>query len=164
MLDDEVRRVICPDKVTTDQWLEVHDTAHRLGLRSNNTIMFATVDGPVSWARHLLRVREQQRASGGFTEFVPLLFVHMEAPMYLKGLLAAARRSVSSCSCMPWEAGAPSMDHEHPGLVGQGRAGRRCGGAAGGVNDLGGTLMNESISARPAPSSARRCRPSGWRR
>ena len=61
VLDDEVRRVICPDKVTTDQWLEVHDTAHRLGLGSNNTIMFGHVDGPVNWARHLLRVREQQR-------------------------------------------------------------------------------------------------------
>ena len=143
VLDDEVRRVICPDKVTTDQWLEVHDTAHRLGPRSNNTIMFGHVDGPVSWARHLLRVREQQR-------------------------LAAASRSSSRRSCtwrrrctsracsprpdvrefllMHAEAGAPSMDHEHPGLVGQGRAGRRCGGAAGGVNDLGGTLMNESIS------------------
>jgi FO synthase len=86
VLDDEVRAVICPDKVTTDQWLEVHDTAHRVGLRSNNTIMFGHVDGPVSWARHLLRVRDQQRRTGGFTEFVPLPFVHMEAPMYLRGL------------------------------------------------------------------------------
>src|SRR5438874_4005322 len=85
VLDDEVRAVICPDKVTTDQWLEVHETAHRLGLRSNNTIMFGHVDGPVSWARHLLRAREQQRRSGGFTEFVPLPFVHMEAPMWLRG-------------------------------------------------------------------------------
>ena len=61
VLDDEVRAVICPDKVTTAQWLEVHETAHRVGLRSNNTIMFGHVDGPRSWARHLLAVREQQR-------------------------------------------------------------------------------------------------------
>src|SRR5689334_24685901 len=84
ILDDEVRAVICPDKVSTDQWLEVHDTAHRVGLRSNNTIMFGHVEAPRSWARHLLRVREQQQRTGGFTEFVPLPFVHMEAPTYLK--------------------------------------------------------------------------------
>ncbi len=85
VLDDEVRAVICPDKITTAQWLEVHRTAHRAGLRSNNTIMFGHVDGPRSWARHLVAVRELQRETGGFTEFVPLPFVHMEAPIYLKG-------------------------------------------------------------------------------
>ena len=85
VLDDRVRRIICPDKITSAQWLEVHDTAHRVGLRSNNTIMFGHVDGAEHWARHLVAVREQQRATGGFTEFVPLPFVPMEAPMYLKG-------------------------------------------------------------------------------
>ena len=64
ILDDEVRRVICPDKVTTDQWLEVHDAAHRAGLRSNVTIMFGHVESPRSWARHLLRAREQQTPLG----------------------------------------------------------------------------------------------------
>ena len=78
-------RVICPDKVTTAQWLRVHDAAHRVGLRSTTTIMFGHVDGPRNWARHLLALREQQRRTGGFTEFVPLPFVHMEAPIYLKG-------------------------------------------------------------------------------
>ena len=85
VLDDEIRAVICPDKITTAQWLEVHRTAHELGLRSNNTIMFGHVDGPENWARHLLAVRALQRETGGFTEFVPLPFVHMEAPIYLKG-------------------------------------------------------------------------------
>ncbi|MEX2464513.1 MAG: 7,8-didemethyl-8-hydroxy-5-deazariboflavin synthase CofG, partial [Gaiellaceae bacterium] len=85
ILDDEVRRIICPDKVTTAQWLEVHDTAHRVGLRSTTTMMFGSVEGPRSWARHLLELREQQKRSGGFTEFVPLPFVHMEAPIFLKG-------------------------------------------------------------------------------
>ena len=85
ILDDEVRAVICPDKVSTEQWLEVHDAAHRAGLRSTTTIMFGHVDSPRSWARHLVRLREQQQRSGGFTEFVPLPFVHMEAPIYLKG-------------------------------------------------------------------------------
>ena len=85
VLDDEVRRIICPDKVSTDQWLDVHDTAHRVGLRSNVTMMFGHVEAPRNWARHFLRAREQQRRSGGFTEFVPLPFVHMEAPMWLRG-------------------------------------------------------------------------------
>ncbi|HET8742178.1 MAG TPA: 7,8-didemethyl-8-hydroxy-5-deazariboflavin synthase CofG, partial [Gaiella sp.] len=85
ILDDEVRAVICPDKVTTAQWLDVHGAAHRVGLRSNVTIMFGHVERPVHWARHLLRAREQQALSGGFTELVPLPFVPMEAPIYLKG-------------------------------------------------------------------------------
>ncbi len=147
VLDDDVRRVICPDKVTTDQWLEVHDTAHRLGLGSNNTIMFGHVDGPVNWARHILRVREQQRASGGFTEFVPLPFVHMEAPMYLKGL---ARRgptfgefllmhAVGRLALHPWITNV-QVSWVKAGPDGVAAALRA------GVNDLGGTLMNESIS------------------
>ena len=85
VLDDEVRAIICPDKVTTAQWFEVHDAAHRVGLRSNVTMMMGHVERPVHWARHLLRAREQQARSGGFTEFVPLPFVPMEAPMFLKG-------------------------------------------------------------------------------
>ena len=85
ILDDEVRAIICPDKVSTDQWLEVHDAAHRVGLRSNVTMMMGHVDGPGHWANHLLRAREQQARSGGFTEFVPLPFVPMEAPIFLQG-------------------------------------------------------------------------------
>jgi FO synthase len=147
VLDDDVRRIICPDKVTTDQWLEVHDTAHRVGLRSNNTIMFGHVDGPVSWARHLLRVREQQERSGGFTEFVPLPFVHMEAPMYLKGL---ARRgptfgemllmhAVGRLALHPW------ITNVQISWVKAGPDGVKAALHAG-ANDVGGTLMNESIS------------------
>jgi FO synthase len=147
VLDDEVRAVICPDKVTTGQWLEVHDTAHRLGLRSNNTIMFGHVDGPQSWARHLLRVREQQQRTGGFTEFVPLPFVHMEAPMYLRGL---ARRgptfgevllmhAVGRLALHPW------IENVQISWVKAGPDGVKAALHAG-ANDVGGTLMNESIS------------------
>ena len=85
ILDDEVRRVICPDKITTAQWLEVMACAHSLGLRSTATVMFGHVDHPRHWARHLLRIRDLQAATGGFTELVPLPFVHMETPIYLKG-------------------------------------------------------------------------------
>jgi len=147
ILDDEVRAVICPDKVTTSQWLEVHDAAHRVGLRSNVTIMFGHVETPRSWARHLLRAREQQQRSGGFTEFVPLPFVPMEAPMYVKGrarrgpTLAEALlvHAVGRLALHPW------ITNVQASWVKLGPDGARQALAAG-VNDLGGTLMNESIS------------------
>ena len=85
ILDDEVRAVLCPDKINTAEWFEVMETAHAVGLRSTATIMFGHVDAYRHWARHLLRVRALQERTGGFTEFVPLPFVHMEAPIYLKG-------------------------------------------------------------------------------
>ena len=80
-----MRAIICPDKINTAQWFEVMDTAHRVGFKTTATIMYGHVDKPENWARHLLRIRAQQQKTGGFTEFVPLPFVHMEAPMYLKG-------------------------------------------------------------------------------
>ena len=147
ILDDEVRRVICPDKVTTDQWLEVHDAAHRAGLRSNVTIMFGHVESPRSWARHLVRAREQQRRSGGFTEFVPLPFVAMEAPIYLQG---RARRGPTFGETLLMHAVGrlalhPLITNIQASWVKLGPDGVRAALDAG-VNDLGGTLMNESIS------------------
>jgi FO synthase len=147
VLDDEVRRVICPDKVTTAQWLHVHDTAHRVGLRSTTTIMYGHVEGPRSWARHLIELREQQRRSGGFTEFVPLPFVHMEAPIYLKGKArpgptfreALLMHAVARLALHPWITNIQAS-WVKLGVEG-GRAALRAG-----ANDLGGTLMNESIS------------------
>jgi FO synthase len=147
VLDDDVRRVICPDKVTTEQWLRVHDAAHGVGLRSNVTLMFGHVDTPRSWARHLLRAREQQRRSGGFTELVPLPFVPMEAPMYLQG---RARRGPTFREVLLVHAVArlalhPDITNVQASWVKLGPEGTRQALRAG-VNDLGGTLMNESIS------------------
>ncbi len=147
ILDDEVRRVLCPDKIDTGQWLEVHDTAHRVGLRSNVTMMFGHVDGPRNWARHLMRAREQQRRSGGFTEFVPLPFVHMEAPIWRRGL---ARSGPTFGETLLVHAVArlflhPEITNIQASWVKLGPEGVRALLAAG-VNDLGGTLMNESIS------------------
>jgi FO synthase len=147
ILDDEVRRVICPDKVTTSQWLEVHDCAHRAGLRSNVTMMFGHVERPEHWARHLLRAREQQRRSGGFTEFVPLPFVHMEAPMWLSGRARSGPtwtetllvHAVARLALHPW------ITNVQASWVKLGPSGIAAALRAG-VNDLGGTLMNESIS------------------
>jgi len=147
ILDDEVRREICPDKVTTEQWLHVHDTAHRAGLRSNVTMMFGHIESPRSWARHLLRAREQQLLSGGFTEFVPLPFVHMEAPMWLRG---RARSGPTFGETLLAHAVArlslhPVITNIQVSWVKLGREGVAAALRAG-VNDLGGTLMNESIS------------------
>ena len=147
ILDDEVRAVICPDKVSTEQWLSVHDAAHRVGLRSNVTIMFGHVERPVHWARHLLRAREQQERSGGFTEFVPLPFVHMEAPMWLQG---RARSGPTFGESLLLHAVArlalhPAITNIQASWVKLGPEGVAAALRAG-VNDLGGTLMNESIS------------------
>jgi FO synthase len=147
VLDDGVRRAICPDKVTTAQWLDVHDAAHRAGLRSTTTLMFGHVEEPRSWARHLLRLRDQQRLSGGFTEFVPLPFVHMEAPIYLKG---RARRGPTFREAVLVHAAGrlalhPEITNVQASWVKLGIAGAQACLRAG-ANDLGGTLMNESIS------------------
>src|SRR5205085_9439903 len=85
ILDDDVRARICPDKLDTQDWLDAMETAHRVGFRTTATIMFGHVEEERHWARHLLKVRAVQARTGGFTEFVPLPFVHMEAPMGVRG-------------------------------------------------------------------------------
>jgi FO synthase len=147
ILDDEIRAVICPDKITTDEWLDVHRTAHRVGLRSNVTIMFGTVERPVHWVRHLLATRALQAETGGFTEFVPLPFVHMAAPIYLE---RRARRGPTFREALLLHAVARIAYH---GLIDNIQGSWVKLGLAGmaqvlqaGVNDLGGTLMGENIS------------------
>ena len=147
ILDDEVRRVICPDKITTAEWLEVMESAHRIGLGSTATIMFGHVDGYRHWARHLLRVRDLAERTGGFTEFVPLPFVHMESPMYLRGRArrgptlreAVLMHAVARLALDPW------IVNVQTSWVKMGPEGMRLALAAG-ANDVGGTLMNESIT------------------
>jgi FO synthase len=147
VLDDEVRAVICPDKLKTDDWLTTIAAAHDAGLRSTSTIMFGHVDGPRNWARHLLRLRALQERTGGITEFVPLPFVHMEAPIYLKG---RARKGPTWRETVLMHAIARLVLHP---LIPNIQASWVKAGADGvrlllqsGANDLGGTLMNESIS------------------
>ena len=147
ILDDEVRAVICPDKINTAQWLEVMEAAHNVGFRTTATIMYGHVDRPEHWARHLLRIRALQQRTGGFTEFVPLPFVHMEAPMYLKG---KARRGPTFREAMLVHAVARLALHPHianiqASWVKLGHEGVVAALNAG-CNDLGGTLMNESIT------------------
>jgi FO synthase len=147
ILDDEVRAIICADKVNTAQWLDVARTAHGLGLRTTSTIMYGHIEHPISWARHLLSLRDLQVETGGFTEFVPLPFVHMEAPMYLKG---AARRGPTFREAVLMHAVARLALHPHITNIQTSWVKMGPEGAAAclnaGANDLGGTLMNESIS------------------
>jgi FO synthase len=147
ILDEEVRRIICPDKISTTQWLEVMRCAHALGLRSTATVMFGHVDHPRHWARHLIHIRELQAMTGGFTEFVPLPFVHMETPLYRKG---GARRGPTYREALLMHAVArlvlhPVITNIQTSWVKMGPEGASdC--LSSGANDLGGTLMNESIT------------------
>ena len=147
ILDDEVRSLICPDKINTGQWLEVMETAHRLGFRTTATIMFGHVEQPRHWARHLWLLRDLQQRTGGFTEFVPLPFVHMEAPMYLKGKARPGPtfREALLMHAVGRLALHPFLDNIQASWVKMGEEGvAACLNA--GCNDLGGTLMNETIT------------------
>ena len=147
ILDDEIRATLCPDKIDTEQWLEVMETAHETGFRTTATIMYGHIEQPRHWARHLLSIRRLQQRSGGFTEFVPLPFVHMEAPLYLKG---RARRGPTFREAVLMHAVARLVlhglvDNIQASWVKMGREGvAAC--LRAGVNDLGGTLMNETIT------------------
>ena len=147
ILDDDIRALICPDKVNTEEWLEAHRTAHSVGLRSNITIMFGSVEHPVSWARHMLRTRALQRETGGFTEFVPLPFVHMATPIYLQ---RKARRGPTFRETLLMHSVARivyhgDIDNIQVSWVKMGVEGARQVLQAG-ANDVGGTLMDENIS------------------
>ncbi len=147
ILDDEVRTVICPDKLTTDLWLEIIETAHEVGLRTTATIMFGHIERQHHVARHIIRIRDLQRKTGGFTEFVPLPFVHMEAPISLRG---QARRGPTFEEALLVHAVARLALHPHisniqVSWVKMGWQGAKAILNAG-ANDLGGSLMDESIS------------------
>lgn len=152
VLDDRVRQEICPDKLTTEEWLSVIKDAHARGINTTATIMFGHIDSYEQWARHLTLLRNLQDQShsqgrGRFTEFVPLPFVHMEAPMYLKSgarkgptfrealLMHAIARLVLGATFTNIQASWTKLGREGAAQV-----------LRAGVNDLGGTLMNESIS------------------
>jgi 7,8-didemethyl-8-hydroxy-5-deazariboflavin synthase CofH subunit/7,8-didemethyl-8-hydroxy-5-deazariboflavin synthase CofG subunit len=147
ILDDEIRAVLCPDKVDTEEWLDAHRTAHGVGLRSNVTIMFGAVEQPIHWARHIVRTRDLQKETGGFTEFVPLPFVHMASPIYLQRKSrrgptfreALLMHAVGRIAYHGW------IDNIQASWVKLGAEGARQVLLAGG-NDLGGTLMDENIS------------------
>lgn len=147
ILDDDIRAVICPDKLSTQQWLDVIDTAHSVGLRSTSTIMYGHVDGPEHWARHLMHLRRLQARTGGITEFVPLPFVPMETPVYLHGRSRSGPtfREAVLMHAVARLALHPLITNIQASWVKMGQEGLKwC--LRAGANDIGGTLMNESIT------------------
>ena len=147
ILDDDIRAIICSDKINTEEWLECHRVAHKAGLRSNITIMFGSVEHPISWAKHIVRTRDLQKETGGFTEFVGLPFVHMASPIYLQH---KSRRGPTFRETVLMHSIARIAYH---GLIDNIQVSWTKIGKAGaaqllqaGCNDLGGTLMNENIS------------------
>ncbi len=147
ILDDDVRAGLCPDKINTAQWFRVINAAHELNLKTTSTIMFGHIDQPRHWSGHLLSLREQQLRTGGFTELVPLPFVHMEAPMYRK---RRSRRGPTWRECLLMHAVSrlvlhPVIPNIQASWVKLGPDGiKAC--LKAGVNDIGGTLMNETIT------------------
>jgi FO synthase len=147
ILCDDIREKICPDKLTTREWLDIVGTAHRVGLPTTSTIMFGHLENPRHWARHLLELRNLQLDTGGITEFVPLPLVHMEAPFYRKGqsrkgptwresvMMHAVARLALNGAINSIQVSWVKMGMDGAAAV-----------LAAGANDLGGVLMNESIS------------------
>ena len=147
ILDDAVRENICPDKLTSEEWINVIKTAHRVGIKTTSTIMFGHTEQPSDWSTHLIKLRDLQKETGGITEFIPLPYVSMESPMYKRGnsrpgptfnevlLMHAVSRIALN----------PHIKNIQASWVKLGKEGAlSCLNA--GVNDMGGTLMNESIS------------------
>ncbi len=147
ILDDDVRLTLCPDKIRTSQWSEVMLTAHDVGLRTTSTIMFGHVDGPRSWANHIEVLREIQRSTAGFTEFVPLPFVHMGSPIWLKGQARPGPTwdEVILMHAVSRIAFIGLIDNIQASWVKLGLGGAEAL-LRSGCNDVGGTLMDESIS------------------
>jgi len=147
ILDDNIRQIICPDKISSNQWCDIVTTAHKIGMKSTATIMFGHVEEIRHWSRHLIKIRTIQKETGGFTEFVPLPFVHMEAPSYLKGI---ARPGPTYAESILMHAVSrlvlnPVIKNIQTSWVKMGESGAmHCLNA--GANDLGGSLMNESIT------------------
>jgi len=150
ILDDGIRKVISPGRISTTDWVRIVTTAHRLGIRSSSTIMYGHIEDSRHKAKHLALLRDIQKETGGFTEFVPLSFVHWEAPMYRKGLVKNIRAGATGSEVVKMYAVSRLMlNNWIPNIqvswVKEGpKLAQFCLNA--GANDLGGTLINESIS------------------
>ena len=147
ILDDDIRNIICSDKINTEEWLDCHQVAHEAGLKSNITIMFGSVEHPLSWAKHIVRTRALQEITGGFTEFIPLPFVHMASPIYLqhKARRGPTFRETLLMHSIGRIAYRGLIDNVQVSWTKIGQEGAQQLLRAG-CNDMGGTLMNENIS------------------
>ena len=168
ILDDRVRKIIAPGRISTDQWIEVVTTAHSLGIPTSSTIMYGHLETPRHRARHLLLLRDLQRRSRGFTEFVPLSFIHSEAPMFADRRIPGIRAGASRSDVLKMHAVARLvLNRDIPNIqaswVKEGLTlGQAC--LESGANDFGGTLMNESISTAAGAPHGQLVRPRDLRR
>ena len=150
ILDQEIRDVIARGRITVEQWVEVITSAHAQGIRTTSTIMYGHVERPDHWIRHMNLLRSIQKDTGGFTEFVPLSLIHQEAPMYRRGLVPGVRPGATGIEVVKMHALArlflgPTFRNIQASWVKEGPKLAQCLLAAG-ANDMGGTLINESIS------------------
>jgi 7,8-didemethyl-8-hydroxy-5-deazariboflavin synthase CofH subunit len=168
ILDDAVRDVISRGRITTRQWFEVITTAHALGIRTTATIMYGHVETPAHWVRHMALLRDVQKDTGGFTEFVPLSLIHQEAPMYRRGLIENVRPGATGAEVVRMHALArlmlgPTFRNIQASWVKEGPKLAQLL-LQSGANDLGGTLINESISTSAGAAYGQLVPPSELRR
>ncbi len=147
ILDDRIRKYLCPDKITSKEWAYVMEVAHSIGIKSTATIMFGHIDDIKSWTNHYSLIRQLQSRTRGFTEVVPLPFVHMGSPIYLQGksmpgptwdeivLIHSLARIYFNTFIDNIQASWVKLGHDGASNL-----------LKAGVNDLGGTLINENIS------------------
>jgi FO synthase subunit 2 len=168
VLDQEIRDRIARGRITVDQWVEVITTAHALGIRTTSTIMYGHVETPGHWVRHMALLRAIQKDTGGFTEFVPLSLIHSEAPMYSKNLVPGVRPGATGVEIVRMHALArlmlgPVLRNIQASWVKEGPKLAQLLLDAG-ANDLGGTLINESISTSAGASYGQLVPPADLRR
>ena len=167
VLDQELRDLISPGRISVEQWVEVITTAHDLGIPTTSTVMFGHVETNQQIARHIALLRDIQKDTGGFTEFVPLSFVNSEAPMFLKGLVENVRSGPTGMDVIKVHAVARIMlNNWIPNIQASWvKEGSRMSQLllTTGVNDLGGTLINESISTAAGAQHGQLMRPSEFR-
>jgi len=150
ILDQAIRDVIARGRITVEQWVDVITTAHALGIRTTSTIMYGHVETPAHWIRHMALLRSIQKDTGGFTEFVPLSLIHSEAPMYSKGLVPGVRPGATGAEVIKMHAlarlmlGATFRNIQSSWVKEGPKMAQYL--LAAGANDVGGTLINESIS------------------
>ncbi|NOT55957.1 MAG: 5-amino-6-(D-ribitylamino)uracil--L-tyrosine 4-hydroxyphenyl transferase CofH [Deltaproteobacteria bacterium] len=150
ILDQEIRDIIAPGRITVQQWIEVITSAHSLGIPTTSTIMYGHIETPVHWVKHMNLLRDIQKETGGFTEFVPLSLIHQEAPMYTRKLVENVREGATGTEVVKMHAVArlmlgPTFRNIQSSWVKEGPKMAQYLLTAG-ANDLGGTLINESIS------------------
>jgi 7,8-didemethyl-8-hydroxy-5-deazariboflavin synthase CofH subunit len=168
ILDDELRDRISRGRISTGQWLDVITTAHRLGIRTTSTIMFGHIERPAHWVRHMALLRDVQKDTGGFTEFVPLSLIHQEAPMYRRGLVPGTRPGATGAEVVRVHALArlmlgPTFRNIQCSWVKEGPKLAQLL-LTSGANDLGGTLINESISTSAGAQHGQLVSPTELRR